>query len=102
VSSQAAAAADVVRHPIRRSVQETGHAPVHAMTHTTKPVVAVLAVEHQPADPGWRALCQRVGVQASPQYPPIAGLQQQLPSRWPWPTQMLVSGRKAWRPAVDL
>jgi len=35
----------------------------HAMTHTSKPVVAVLAVEHQPANPGWRALCQRVGVQ---------------------------------------
>jgi hypothetical protein len=34
----------------------------HAMTHHDKSVVAVLAVEQQPIDPSWLALCERLGV----------------------------------------
>jgi hypothetical protein len=33
------------------------------MVDHPKAVIAVLAVEHQPADPAWSALCQRIGVQ---------------------------------------
>jgi hypothetical protein len=34
----------------------------HTLSHRTKPVTAVLAVEQKPADETWLALCDRLGV----------------------------------------
>jgi hypothetical protein len=34
----------------------------HALSHGTKPVIAVLAVEQKPADETWLTLCDRLGV----------------------------------------